>query len=298
VNPRHSPLGVGFHEGELAVQRQAGVAAEAARLSGMLAPAELRGGLVRFLGDRTFAALAGHDRAGRLWVAPLVGPPGFLAAAAPTTLDVHATPRPGDPLHELGSGQPVALLVVEFANRRRVRINGTLAATGQAGLRIEVEQAYGNCPQYIHQRQLTPVATPTAAPAVRRDHRLTAADVELIRAADTFVIGTQHPTRGVDSSHRGGRPGFVRVEDETHLWWPDYFGNNMFNTLGNLAVDPAAALLVPDFATGRTVQLAGTARVEWTASNADGDVDTGRRVHFAITDVVSGPLLPVRAADA
>lgn len=86
----------GFHGGELAVQRRAGVMAEAGRLSGMLAPARLGGGLARFLAGRTFAVLTGHDRDGRLWISPLTGRPGFLAPTAPTTLSIHAAPAPGD----------------------------------------------------------------------------------------------------------------------------------------------------------------------------------------------------------
>jgi uncharacterized protein len=289
----------GYHEGELAVQARAGVTAAASRLAGMLTAGELRGGLARFLSDRTFAALSGHDADGRLWVSPLAGPPGFLDATGPTTLTVRARPLPGDPLRELRAGQSAGLLVIEFALRRRVRINGTLAAVDGGGIEIAVEQAYGNCPQYIQARHLVPdpaAEATAAAGAPVRGHCLTPADIDQIQQSDTFVIGTRHPGRGADSSHRGGSAGFVRVEDDTHLWWPDYSGNNMFNTLGNLAVDPAAALLFPDFTTGRTVQIAGFAEVEWTTPGIAGDDDlTGRRVHFTVTDTVAGDLLPAHA---
>jgi hypothetical protein len=118
----------------------------------------------------------------------------------------------------------------------------------------------------------------------------------LIEAADTFFIGTTHPTRGADASHRGGPTGFVRA-NPGEVWWADYRGNNMFNTLGNLAVDPTAALLFPDFATGRTLQLSGTAATEWTTRAAAGGDDhgTGRVVHFHIDQVVAGDLLAARA---
>jgi len=58
-----------------------------------------------------------------------------------------------------------------------------------------------------------------------------------------------HPGRGADTSHLGGEPGFVRVHRGA-LWWPDYPGNNMFNSLGNIVENPAAALLFFDFAVG------------------------------------------------
>ncbi len=283
---------VGFHEGELAVQRRAGVAAQAGRLAGMLAPGELRGGFARFLADRTFAAFTARDADGRLWVSPVVGAPGFLDATGPTTLTVHTVPRAGDPLSDLSPGQPVGMVVVEFATRRRVRVNGRLAAVAPDALSIEVEQAYGNCPQYIQQRVLHSAQDTDLGP-VRRTAGLTAKDEDLISRADTFFIGTTHPTRGADASHRGGPPGFVR-RDGDRLWWPDYSGNNMFNTLGNLTIDQSAALLVPDFVTGATIQLSGIAELDWTAPGTPGDDDgTGRLVRFTTEQVVSAHLLPL-----
>jgi hypothetical protein len=286
---------VGFHAGELEAQRRAGTLAQAARLSPMLDPAELRGGIVAFLADRTFAAVTARDAGGRLWTSPLSGPPGFLEALSPATLAVHASFPEGDPLHELPAGQKAGLVVVEFAARRRVRVNGTLTAAGDGTLAIDVEQAFGNCPQYIHQRLLAPgAAGPAGAGDVRRDTALSPADTALIGAADTFFLGTTNPERGSDTSHRGGRPGFVRV-DGGRLWWPDYPGNNLFNSFGNLAVDPEAALLFLDFDEGRTLQLSGTAEVDWDAAGRPGDDGrTGRRAVFTPLRLVAGHLLPSR----
>lgn len=288
----------GFHPGELAVQRRAGVGSDAARLEGMLAPAHMSGGAAKFLAQREFAVLTGRDRTGRLWSSPLLGPEGFLDAGA-TTLDVHATPAEGDPLHDLPIGQPVGLIAVEFAIRRRFRVNGTLAAAGRQGLSIAAEQAFGNCPAYIQQRDLV-IAGDSPRPAgdpVQAD-TLSAEDKHVITSADTFFLGTAHPARGSDTSHKGGLPGFVRV-DGPDLWWPDYAGNNMFNSLGNVAINPEAALLFIDFTTGGTVHLSGTAELEWTEIGAPGDDDgTGRRVRFHPERVVSTGGLPVHAYEA
>jgi len=286
---------VGFHAGELAVQRRAGTAEEAARLSPMLGPAELRGGLAAFLARRTFAVVTARDAGGQLWTSPLSGPPGFLEAIAPTTLAVRARLPEDDPLHALPAGQQVGLVVVELAARRRVRVNGTLVAADGQGLVIEVEQAYGNCPQYIHQRLLAPAGPGLASQGdVRRDTVLTPGDAGLIRAADTFFLGTTNPERGSDTSHRGGRPGFVRV-DGGRLWWRDYPGNNLFNSFGNLAVNPEAALFFADFDTGRTLHLSGTAEIEWDERGRPGDEGhTGRRAVFTPERLVAGHLLPSR----
>src|ERR1700689_917272 len=128
---------VGFHVGEVAVQQRAGTWEEAARLSPMLDPAELRGGIVAFLADRTFAVVTARDSGGRLWSSPLTGPAGFLEAVTPTTLAIPARVEAGDPLHGLPAGQQIGLVVVEFATRRRVRVNGTLTAADGDALAIE-----------------------------------------------------------------------------------------------------------------------------------------------------------------
>ena len=64
-------------------------------------------------------------------------------------------------------------------------------------------------------------------------------------------------------SHRGGKPGFVRVDADGTLTVPDFSGNNFFNTLGNLALNPRAGLLFADFASGDLLHVAGTAEIIW-----------------------------------
>lgn len=271
-----------FHEGELAIQDRAGVRAQAARLGdAMLAAPDLDGGMGRFHAHRAFAVLTARDADGRLWTSPLFSSPGFLEAHD-RELRVHAAPGPGDPLEGLAAGQPVGMLAIEFATRRRVRVNGTLTDS-DTGLTIAVDQAYGNCPKYIHPRQIDRVGS--AEQRVERSATLLPEHQTLVANADTFFLGTIHPTRGADASHRGGPPGFVHVDGD-RLWWPDYPGNNMFNSFGNLVVDPSAALLFIDFDTGATLHVSGEATVEWVAPS-DIDGGTGRRVCVAIESVVS-----------
>ncbi|MGW1638327.1 hypothetical protein [Streptomyces lavendulae] len=99
-------------------------------------------------------------------------------------------------------------------------------------------------------------------------HLLGIRSSRLVRTADTFFLGTTHPERGNDAAHHDGPPGFVRVEDDS-LWWPDHPGNNVVNSLGDLAVDSAAALLFADFATGHTAHLPGTAASEWSPDGSE-----------------------------
>ncbi|MCG3753799.1 pyridoxamine 5'-phosphate oxidase family protein [Amycolatopsis sp. Poz14] len=274
-----------FHSGELAVQREAGVERQAARLSRMAEPAGISAGMAGFLAERTFLVLTGRAVDGRLWTSPVTGPPGFLETRSATTLAIHRVLPEGDPLHGLPAGQLLGMTSVEFATRRRVRINGTLSTAAKDHLIVEVEQAYGNCPQYIQQRALTHDVEP--APAEERAE-LSADDTQLIQEADTFFLGTVNPAHGADASHRGGAPGFVRVEGNA-VRWPDYPGNNLFNSLGNIAANPEAALLFFDFATGRILQVSGTAEIEWGEAGRSGDDGyTGRIVRFAVQRVVGG----------
>jgi uncharacterized protein len=67
----------------------------------------------------------------------------------------------------------------------------------------------------------------------------------------------------VDVSHRGGKPGFVRIDDDQTLTVPDFSGNFYFNTFGNLELNPRAGLLFVDFAQGNLLYLTGTAQVIW-----------------------------------
>jgi uncharacterized protein len=276
----------GFHEGELATQRRAGVEADAKRLERMLASAYISGGAATFLAAQRFAAMTGRDRDGVLWISPLAAAPGFLLGDG-QLLQIAATPHAGDPLHRLPMGQQVGLIAIDLAARRRLRINGTFVGGDDANMTVRVAQAYGNCPQYIHPRDVD-VARLVADQVVRRASSLNDADRALVTASDTFFLGTAHPTRGSDASHRGGPAGFVRVDSPTRLWWPDYPGNNMFNSFGNLAVDDEAALLFVDFVTGATLQVSGRANVEWTTPGALGDDGgVGRRVVFTVDSVVA-----------
>jgi predicted pyridoxine 5'-phosphate oxidase superfamily flavin-nucleotide-binding protein len=281
----------GFHEGEIATQRRAGVETDAKRLERMLDSARISAGAARFLSLQNFAALTGRDGEGSLWISPLTAPPGFLRGSQ-EVLQISASPREGDPLQQMSIGQQIGLIAIDMGARRRLRINGVLLSRDGSPhgpeMTVRVEQAYGNCPQYIRPHQVN-VAALRGRTAPRRASILEPAAVRMIETAETFFLGTTHPTRGSDASHRGGPAGFVRVESPRQLWWPDYPGNNMFNTFGNLAVNDEAALLFVDFGTGATLHVSGTAEVQWITPGAAGDDGgVGRRVVFSLDTVVTG----------
>jgi predicted pyridoxine 5'-phosphate oxidase superfamily flavin-nucleotide-binding protein len=260
---------IGFHSGEPAVQRRAEVEAQASRLSRMVGTGELCGGVAALLEVAPFAAITARDRNGRLWISPLTGPRGFLAARTPTTLAITSELPGTDPVHGLEMGQPVGVVVMDFAAKRRARINGTLTATDRDVLEVDVAQAYGNCPQYIRPRRLDSENQSAAADfVVHRGESMDDDDVEPVGSADTFFLGIAHPERSNDASRRGGPAGLVHA-DHYSVEWPDFAGNNMFNSFGNLAVDPTAALLFVEFETGRSLHLSGRATLQWSTGSDD-----------------------------
>lgn len=187
------------------------------------------------------------------------GPPGFLRTPDDTHLRISASRRSDDPAQALLlPGKPIGALGLDFSNRRRNRANGTVGRTDKNRVEIVVQQSFGNCPQYIQRRELYPVDS--RPQPVEHLVVLDAAAQALIRAADTcFVASCAHlalAQGGVDISHRGGRPGFIHLEDDT-LWMPDFRGNRYMNTLGNLLAEPRAALLFIDFERGDVLHLQG-----------------------------------------
>jgi hypothetical protein len=159
---------------------------------------------------------------------------------------------------------------------------------------LHVEQVYSNCPKYIQLRETDREATATHPRLVGRSTTLLPEQREWIRRADTFFIATLVPGEGADASHRGGMPGFVQIENQ-ELVWPDYPGNAMFNTLGNIARYPRAGILVPDFETGSSLQLTGRATIDSSPGHSPSESGHKLRVRVAIDEVVQmDHILPQR----
>ena len=278
-----------FHEGERAVQGRAGVRELAARVGGGIAPA-VPPMAAAFLRERSWLVVGAVGDDGRAWATILAGAPGSFAAEDERTVRLTARPAPGDPLGDgLVAGGAVGLIAMDLASRRRMRLNGTLASIDEVGYRVRVEQVYANCPKYIQARALddpSEPGVPGAPSRARRGRALSAEQRAWIERADTLFIATAHSAGGADVSHRGGQPGFIDVLDDRTLAIPDYAGNNMFQTLGNLTVTPAAGLLFVDFERGATLQLSGQARIDWDAARAASYPGARRVVELRIDEVV------------
>ncbi len=282
-----------FHEGEMVMQSRAGVRMMAERIGRGIYPT-MPPAAQNFLSEQTIAAVSSVDVEGNIWASLLTGAPGFLDSLNEQTLHISALPVSGDPLAQnLISNPQLGMVAIDFASRSRVRVNGS-AVLQEDGLRLQVKQAYANCPKYI-QARTHQIAPPTNQPEATSTDHLTASQSTFIAQADTFFIASYHPDGGADASHRGGNPGFIQVVDNSVLEFPDYSGNMMFNTLGNLNDYPRAGLLFLDFDRGSALQLTGTTEIVWDEDRLAAFPGAERIVIFHIKQVIEHPdALPFR----
>ncbi|KAH7101469.1 hypothetical protein BKA62DRAFT_657195 [Auriculariales sp. MPI-PUGE-AT-0066] len=233
------------------------------------------------------------DATGRPWGGILTGEkglPGFIKLSERTPeslLKVSAKPWIGDPLAEnLKSSSKDRILAagigVEWSTRRRNKLAGYIKAEtvswrkdGKVDFDLVVNEAIGNCPKYITIRKLE--SHPDTAPHVKykednvaEGHRLPDELVELITQADTVFFGTSYHASEEDAarlpSHlgmnqRGGRPGFVRVSplDGRTVYLPDFSGNRIMTSLGNVEASKQASLTFVSWLTGDVLYITGDA---------------------------------------
>ncbi len=281
-----------FHAGELAVQERAGTLARSAASGERGIRDHMPDQHREFFAQLPFMLVGSVDPDGQPWASMLVGQPGFAHSPDPTTLRIDSHALPGDPLGaNLRAGTRLGMLGLEPTTRRRNRVNGVVTAVDAAGFTLAVTQSFGNCPQYIQAREALLAGDIGLARVEQRD-RLTDADRAFIEAADTLFIASNAPldpphtpAAGADVSHRGGRPGFLRIDDGDTLVLPDFSGNSFFQTLGNLHLDPRAGLLLIDFATGDLLQLCCRASVVWDGADLQAFTGAQRLVRLKVERV-------------
>ncbi|WPG37362.1 pyridoxamine 5'-phosphate oxidase family protein [Variovorax sp. EBFNA2] len=301
-----------FHAGERALQALVGsreqMEAMGPRVIRDYMPDQHR----EFFAQLPFLVVGSLDADLQPWASMLAAPAGFAHSPDATHLRIDALPGAGDPLTgQLANGATLGLLGIQPHTRRRNRMNGTVEALDAAGFMVEVQQSFGNCPRYIQAREPVFAAPPANEPAVQWLDTLDLAAERLIGAADTLFIATAYPdaaavgdeadarSHGVDVSHRGGRPGFLRVDAGGVLTVPDFNGNRFFNTLGNLQAHPRAGLLFVDFDTGELLHLSATAEIVTDGPEVAAFEGAERLMRFHVTRALRRPAaLPLRWGEA
>jgi uncharacterized protein len=264
-----------FHEGELFAQQQVGEEIMA-RQNAQIITETIAKSALKFIEQQRLVVLSSIDPQQHVWASLLLGSPGFIDSIDPQTIEFDLTKvslNPDDPLWtNIQIESQIGILAIELASRRRLRINGKVAQITSDRLQLNVLESYPNCPKYIQRRHLVgnpDAAVPKQSSEPQFGQLLTSEHQHWIRSADTLFVASVHPQRGADASHRGGNPGFVQILDDRSLRIPDYSGNSMFNTLGNLVVNPHAGLVFLDFARSRTLQLTGKVIIQWHLDDAN-----------------------------
>ncbi|MBV5291677.1 MAG: pyridoxamine 5'-phosphate oxidase family protein [Curvibacter lanceolatus] len=292
-----------FHEGEQALQHQVSpmLRERMAEAGGRVLRDHMPEQHQQFFAQQPFVVTGTVAEDGQPWASLRVGGAGFMQVPDPRHLRLRwqGNGLPGDPTSDhWQAGRPVGLLGIEPATRRRNRLNGRITARDDDSALIEVGQSFGNCPKYIVARELLPrpsggIAAVLPQP-IERHSALSLEAQALVAQADTFFVATAHPhsatssdpRQGVDVSHRGGPPGFVRVDHPGQLSVPDFSGNFYFNTLGNLLLEPRAGLLFIDFERGDLLYVLAQAQLLTDAAALHGFAGAQRVLRLHLSQVL------------
>lgn len=298
-----------FHQGELIAQQRVGVREKMEAIGPRVIRDYMPDQHRDFFEQLPFLLVGSRDDTGQPWASILAGGIGFVSSPTEQQLQVRAHAHASDPLHgNLHEGAALGLLGIEPHTRRRNRANGVVEQISDAGFSINITESFGNCPKYIQARR-PELITPESAVPVCEDIStvLTPTMTALITKADTFFIATAADENthhvggrhGTDVSHRGGKPGFVRVDGNHTLTVPDFIGNFFFNTIGNLVTFPGAGLLFVDFSNGDLLYVAVTGKVIWNGPEVASFIGAQRLMQFSVTQARHvRSALPLRWGDA
>ncbi|EEP76373.1 predicted protein [Uncinocarpus reesii 1704] len=238
-------------------------------------------------------AIGTLDKQGLPWTTVLGGAAGFAGQIAPSILAVRNTvDRRYDPVIEAllagksdgeivkfnDPGRLMSALSIDLGYRRRLKLMGRMVVacvnendsgqnrsdhTGMAQLVFKVTNSLGNCPKYINKKHISP-ATPEPN-LVSDSPQLPQGAVDLLNRVDTLFLSTSHHRESMDTNIRGGPRGFVRVLSNEPtgavLVYPEYSGNRLYQSLGNLQTTPQAGYVFPDFETGNVLYATGKTEI-------------------------------------
>ena len=88
-------------------------------------------------------------------------------------------------------------------------------------------------------------------------------DAQFIESRDHFFLATADEGGNLDCSYKGGEPGFIRVLDETTLAFPNYDGNGIFMSTGNILTHAKVGMLFIDWENQWRMRVNGTASIDF-----------------------------------
>lgn len=272
-----SQTNIPFNQAEVAIHKKLGIAEQLHAQVSEFIRAEMPQQHRDFYQSLPMVILGLSDKAGNIWATPTFGQQGFINTPSKTQLAIDSKLLLSKSVDfDLRAGAKIGMLGIELSTRRRNRVNGvisdkTVITEGASSLVFDVDQSYGNCPKYIQKHEFNLDLGKLEKLQVSKypiQHSLSSKAVKFIENADSFYIASRShtfsddPRSGIDASHRGGKPGFVKVQGD-RLIFPDFSGNRFFNTIGNIEDDGRVGLFFPDLTTGDGLFISGRAKVHW-----------------------------------
>ncbi|KAL4886996.1 hypothetical protein BJY04DRAFT_44919 [Aspergillus karnatakaensis] len=223
------------------------------------------------------------DQEARPWCSLWGGEEGFATPTSTSSFDIR-TPVgiTYDPVVEnllldstRNGGKPVSFLAVDLESRRRVKLFGQISTgsldvtegerigAGIAHLIVHIDGSLGNCPKYLNAKRILPA--PPQPKLISETPQLHPGAIDLLDRADTLFISSANGAHDMDTNIRGGPSGFVRVlSNEASgavIVYPEYSGNRLYQTLGNLQSNSRAGYVFPDFETGNALFATGKTEI-------------------------------------
>jgi ferredoxin-NADP reductase/predicted pyridoxine 5'-phosphate oxidase superfamily flavin-nucleotide-binding protein len=271
-------IGMPWNEGEEKMHRLLRVPPQDNPTSTMLTPQ------AAFMFQRApLLAFGTLDAQSRPWTTLWGGEPGFSEPLGGGFIGTRTlVDGKNDPVVQalLGNGEKgdeklVAGLAIDLMTRKRVKIAGRMIAGTTRDIDVEVEgeedrkqeqiqlvtkieQSLGNCPKYLNQYEIQPALV--TAKLISQSSALSEEGKTLISKADMFFLSTTTED-DMDVNHRGGPAGFVRIIDATTIAYPEYSGNRLYQSLGNLQLNPRIGITFPDYETGNVLYITGTTEI-------------------------------------
>ena len=272
-----------FHDGQLAVQRITGEE-EIAKMRIPMIESSLHPRSIPFIEHQILAFCGSEDNNRDIWLSLIVGERGFINAPSIHELrfDLSKVKSNLDDIFfkNIKDKPTVGLLFHEAVRRARYRAWGVASEDGDQ-LSFEIRMGYPSCPKHI-QREMIEIPEESKARSSSYESGTTLGDLEKdwILNAHTFYIATQTKKGDIEASHRGGDPGFIEIQNNGLIRVPDYLGNSMFSTLGNIYENPKAALLFVDYEKGETLQLTGKAELQFDQNSKSDFYRSGETGRF------------------
>jgi hypothetical protein len=251
-----------YHEGQIAVQQEAKTTQIAERLAHWVGP------IAEFaqISDLFLFAISDPEQILRFTV--LSGKPPLMKTRKGSEIRLQF---PSDRAPRITTPTLCGGLAIHLGQARRVRTNGRLIPMAE-GVDLEAHETFTLCRKYMAP-SLALDDRPHLGPVAREPLAFDDPWIpDLLARAETSFLASISPQGGPDVAHRGGPPGFIKLDvSARRLTWIEYVGDGVFKSAGNVRATGSMTLLIPDFENGDGVELIG--RGEYTNQRTDRRVD-------------------------